>query len=79
MLKRKYKITYNLNGGEQDKRNITTYAQISLPFTLEEPTKQGYIFTGWTGSNGTTPQTKVKIEKGTTGNLEYTANWKSNT
>lgn len=71
----KYTIKYNLNGGSLAERNITTYAQISLPYTLDNPTKEGYIFLGWTGSNGDTPQKEVAIEESTTGNLEYTANW----
>lgn len=32
-------------------------------------------FLGWTGSNGTTAQKSVSIDKGTTGNKSYTANW----
>lgn len=44
-------------------------------FTLNNPTREGYIFTGWTGSNGTTPELTVEIEQGTTGELEFTANW----
>ena len=44
-------------------------------FTLNNPIREGYIFTGWTGSNGTTPGLTVKIEQGTTGELEFTANW----
>lgn len=74
----KYNVTYSLDGGkyEDDERNILVYASISLDYKLKEPTKEGYVFLGWTGSNGTTPQKKVTIEEGTTGNLEYTANWK---
>ena len=44
-------------------------------FTLRNPTKTGYTFIGWTGSNGTIPQTTVTIAQGSTGNREYTANW----
>ena len=68
-----YTITYNLDGGIVD--NPSTYTEETETFTLEEPTKEGYYFTGWTGSNGTTPQKEVIIEKGSTGNKEYTANW----
>ena len=71
----KYTISYNLDGGVVKNSNIKTYAQISLPYTLNNPTKEGYVFIGWTGSNGNTPQTEVTITEGTTGNLEYTANW----
>ena len=47
----------------------------STPITLNNPTLEGYTFGGWTGSNGNTPQTKVTIAKGTTGNLSYKAVW----
>lgn len=46
-------------------------------FSLESPSKTGYTFTGWTGSNGSTPQTTVTISQGSTGDRVYTANWKS--
>ena len=69
----RYTITYNLNGGVAS--NPTSYIESDLPITLNPPTKTGYIFTGWTGSNGSTPQTSVTIEEGTAENLEYTANY----
>ncbi|MCL2077691.1 MAG: InlB B-repeat-containing protein [Oscillospiraceae bacterium] len=73
-----YNITYNLNNGINHKDNPLTYTAEDLPVTLFNPTRAGYTFTGWTGSNGTTPQTGVMIPVGTTGDLEYTANWTSN-
>lgn len=42
---------------------------------MPTPTRTGYTFTGWTGSNGTTAQKTVTIAKGSTGNKSYTANW----
>lgn len=72
---KKYTITYNLNGGKLDGFNYKKYSAISLPYTLDNPEKEGYVFIGWTGSNGNTPQLEVTIEEGTTGNLEYNANW----
>ena len=71
----KYKIIYDLNDGINSSDNIKTYAAISLPFELEQPTKEGCLFLGWTGSNGDTPQKEVTIAEGTTGDLTYTANW----
>ena len=68
-----YTITYNLNGGIVD--NPTTYTINSNTFTLKKPTKNGYTFVGWTGSNGNTLQLEVTITKGTTGDLIYNANW----
>ena len=48
-------------------------------FTLNNPIRTGYVFTGWTGSNGTTPQTTVTIipNKNKLETLSYTANWTS--
>ena len=59
--------------------NPTTYNVTTPTFTLNNPTKAGYTFTGWTGSNGTTPQTEVTIAQGSTGNLNYTAHWSLDT
>ena len=70
-----YKITYNLNGGIAT--NKTTYT-IEDTITLNNPTRTGYTFTGWTGSNGTTPQTTVTIARGSTGDKSYTAKWTAN-
>ena len=71
-----YKITYDLDGGvlNDGSHNPGSYAEISLPFSLSIPTKDGYEFIGWTGSNGDTPELEVRIPKGTTGNLNYKAN-----
>ncbi|MDO4647056.1 MAG: InlB B-repeat-containing protein [Eubacteriales bacterium] len=71
-----YTITYDLDGGEAD--NPTTYTAETESFRLNQPTKEGYIFAGWTGANGSTPQTQVTINKGTTGNLSFAATWTAN-
>lgn len=73
-----YSISYNLNGGS-DPGNPKTYNASTASFTLKNPTRTGYTFTGWTGSNGSTPQTSVTVSKGSSGNKSYTANWRANT
>ena len=73
-----YSISYNLNGGSVS-GNPSSYNIETATFTLKNPTRTGYTFTGWTGSNGTTAQTSVSIAKGSTGNKSYTANWRANT
>lgn len=70
-----YQITYHLNGGSMTGQK-TSYTIESADFILPTPVKDGYEFTGWTGSNGTTPQTRVVISKGSMGNRTYQANWK---
>ena len=75
-----YTIDYELNGGalEAGKTNPATYTLETAAFRLEEPTRTGYTFAGWTGSNGTTPQTDVGIAQGSIGNLYFEANWTAN-
>lgn len=68
-----YTISYNLNGGTAN--NKTSYTIETEKFTLNAPTKKGYTFVGWTGSNGTTAQKSVSIDKGTTGNKSYISMW----
>lgn len=70
-----YNIEYTLNGGSVTAANPANYNIETATFTLNNPTKTGYDFAGWTGSNGTTPQTSVSIAKGSTGDKSYTANW----
>ena len=70
-----YSITYYLNGGKVATENLTSYNTETNTFTLNNPTRDGYDFTGWTGTNGTTPSKTITITKGSGGNRTYTANW----
>ena len=69
-----YTITLDLNGGSGKEKVI--YTMTDEDFELPTPTRNGYEFVGWTGERITTPQTSVKIPKGSMGNKAYTANWK---
>lgn len=69
-----YTISYDYAGGTE-MSNLATYNVETASFTLVNPTRVGYKFLGWTGSNGATPQTSVTISQGSTGNRTYTANW----
>jgi len=73
-----YEITYNLSGGVLGTPNPESYTVTTPTFILNTPSKSGYIFTGWTGSNGTSPQKIVTIPLGSYGNKNYTANWEPN-
>lgn len=73
-----YSISYTLNGGSVSSSNKTSYNIETTTFTLNNPTQTGHTFTGWTGSNGTTPSKSVSIAKGSTGNKSYTANFTPN-
>ena len=68
-----YTITLDTSGGNA--LDAISYAVTSSPITLPTPTRNGYEFVGWTGEGITTPQTSVKIPKGSTGDKAYTANW----
>ena len=69
-----YTITMDLDGGSGQEKMV--YTMTDEDFELPTPTRNGYEFVGWTGERITTPQTSVKIPKGSTGNKAYTANWK---
>ena len=69
-----YTITMDLDGGSGQEKVV--YTITDEDFELPTPTRNGYEFVGWTGEGITTPQTSVKIPKGSTGNKAYTANWK---
>ena len=86
-----YTITYNLNNGKllEGVTNPEKYTIETSTFTLNNPVKTGYTFLGWTGTGLTEENSdgqivdkltdQVIIEKGSTGNRAYTANWKENT
>lgn len=74
-----YTITYNLNQGTLETQNPATYTINTETITLNNPTKTGHTFTGWTETNQPTPNPTTKIEKGSTGNKTYTANYTPNT
>lgn len=70
-----YDIGYNLNGGSVATANPTYYITGDAAFTLTNPTRDGYMFVGWTGSNGDTPEMTVTIPSNATGNKSFIANW----
>ena len=67
-----YQITYSLDDGVVSNPDDYT---IEDNITLNNPSKSGYIFVGWTGSNGDTPQLEVTIPTGSMGDKNYTANY----
>lgn len=69
-----YHIKYTLNGGTMSGAP-ETYTENSADITLPQPTKAGYRFTGWTGTDLTEKTLDVVIPAGSTGDREYTANW----
>ena len=73
-----YTLTYDLAGGSVATENPATYTVETENFTLTNPTKTGYTFAGWTGTDLTEATTTVTIAKGTIDNRSYTATWTPN-
>ncbi|MGN1227529.1 MAG: InlB B-repeat-containing protein, partial [Christensenellales bacterium] len=73
-----YTIAYELNDGEVASENVTEYTVESATITLVNPSKVGYTFIGWSGTDlvGTNNKT-VKIIKGSVGDRSYTANYEA--
>ena len=75
-----YTITYNLNGGVVSEENKTSFTKKTKTFTLNNPTKTGYTFKGWSGTDLIGDENKVvKVEKGTAKNLSFEAHYIANT
>ena len=70
-----YTITYDLAGGTVSTANPTSYNIETAAFILNNPTREHYLFTGWTGTDLTSATEVVTIAKGSTGNRSYTATW----
>ena len=71
-----YTITYDLDGGILATANPATYTVESSSITLNNPTKTGCTFMGWTGTDLGAATTSVTIATGSTGNRSYTATWR---
>ena len=70
-----YTITYDLDGGAAD-GNPAGYNVESAAITLVNPTREGYDFTGWSGTDLTgADNLTVVIPAGSTGDRSYTAHW----
>ena len=71
-----YTITYNLNDGENNTNNPTSYTVETEKITLADPTRTGYTFGGWyTDSNFSTDKKVTEITKGSAGDITLYAKW----
>ncbi len=73
-----YTISYDLAGGSVVTPNPTSYTIESSDITLANPTRTGYTFAGWTGTDLDSATLSVTIEHGSTGGRSYTATWTIN-
>ena len=78
MKYKNYTISYNLNGGSVS-GNPTSYNYSTAAFTLKNPTRSGFTFTGWTGTGLSSASTSVTVATHSYGNRSYTANWRDST
>ena len=60
-----YYITYDLNGGTLSSQNKAAYNRNTESFTLVNPTKEGYIFAGWSGGKNLFDPVKTVESEGT--------------
>ena len=81
-------IEYNLMGGFVEIDNSDNYIAGTDSFSLNNPIKTGYTFSGWSGSNcenvgnmdtSFTPEVNVEINESDVGNKVFIANWIPNT
>lgn len=74
-----YTITYNLDGGKNNSYNPSKYNYEYEDIVINEPTKTGYTFVGWTYEGIYAPVEEYVIKHNSTGNIELTANFQVNT
>ncbi len=70
----RYTITYILNGGSVS-GNPTVYTEKTGTITLNNPTKTGYDFSGWTWSGQSNPVENVSFNSTDKENKTFTANY----
>ena len=71
-------ITYSLNDGTVATANPTTYTIEDLDITINNPTRAGYVFDGWIGTNLEEPTKTLKISAGSFGDRHFGACWSKN-
>ena len=75
-----YMIEYDLKEGDIVVDNPNSYNVCSDNITLVKPTRRGYTFLGWSGTDlAGNDNLEVIIPQGSTGDREYTANWSLDT
>lgn len=71
-----YTVTFDVNGDEATCDTASSSFPYDQPYgTLPVPTRTGYTFTGWTGTDVSTANQNLTIPTGSIGNRTYTANW----
>lgn len=71
----KYNISYVLNGGTNHPDNPIKYTQSVLPIAIKNPTRDGYIFTGWYLTSDFSGSKVTGLTKDVIGNIILYAKW----
>ena len=74
-----FNVQYNLNNGNNDQANPASYTYDDETITLNDATRTGYTFLGWTSAEVSTPTKGIQIVHNSTGDKLFTANWQANT
>ena len=61
--KSSYRITYYLNGGSNNERNVTEYQYGDIPKLYAAGTKEGYVFAGWYTDASYSGEPVISIEE----------------
>mgnify|MGYP004510235059 CR=1 FL=1 len=72
--KETYKITYNLDGGKNSKKNPASYTVSTKTIKFTSPSKKGYEFAGWYADSKFKKKV-TEIVKGSAGNKKVYAKW----
>ena len=73
-----YPISYeDVEDASFDASNPESYTVLSGDITLNNPTREGYDFAGWTGTELDGATETVTIPTGSTGDRVYTATWEA--
>lgn len=80
VVPRAYAVSYDLAGGtlQEGASNPVSYTYFDDDVVLANPSKVGYAFAGWTGTDLENAATNVTIAKNSTGDRSYVATWTPN-
>ena len=73
-----YIVKYDLDGGKVFGENVDEYDPEDDAFSLINPTRTGYTFAGWIGTDLSEPTINVTVPTGSYGDRTYTATWTAN-
>lgn len=67
-----YTVTFELGGGEMQVQSLTVEKGEAVDLSAHTPTRQGYVFTGWTDENGNAVTLTV-----VNSDVTFTAGWQA--